>query len=319
MSIRPPNAMSILLPGILTVIASISFAASYCDASDREYSCDCVYESSNETVLVVGNDSYNASADHFKPAIKSLQYCQGSFHCKPNFMSSQPSEMINTDTYIICFSDDSCLSNDGSELPSSRGFRDECVKNSCMYQKDLIEFNITNAVLEVGAYKCIKVGPEGLKVPYCLKPACKSFVAIEKLCVCNYDIRNCRCSSYCQNLLTSPSRKTYALFLSFGDVYTTNAYKGSFLRWIVLAVLCIGSVILLTIFYRICKAQELDCDIEVQNTQILRHVRTSEMDTGSASSSAAKDSFLRMEQSSPPPPYEEAIKAKCIEFKESEP
>lgn len=294
--------------------------ASHCDASEREYSCDCIFEASNETVFVEESDKYNLSTDHFIPAIKSLHYCQGKFQCKPKFVPNQPSEAINTENYIICFSDDSCLSNGGFEVASLKGFNDVCIKNSCMYLKDLVEFNITNAVLEVDTYMCIKVGPNGLKAPYCLKPACKSFVAVEKLCVCNYEIRNCRCSSYCQNLLTSPSHKTYALFLSFGDVYTTKGDRGHFLHMVILIALCIGLTILLTIFCRLCKvAVDPSCGNEVQNTEILRRIlTTTTVESGAPSvSTTAKTSFSAMERSSPPPTYEQVLKDKCIEFKKS--
>lgn len=304
---------------LILFMKTFVIAASHCIASDRQYKCDCIFESSNQTVLVEEIDKYNFSANNFMPALKSLHYCQGSFQCKPNFEVSQPPEAISSDNYIICFSDDSCLSNGGFEVASLRGFNEACIKNSCMYLKDLVEFNITNTELEVGAYMCIRVGPEGLKTPYCLKPACKSFVAVEKLCGCDYEIQNCKCSSYCQNLLTIPSQKTYALFLSFGDIYTTKNSKGSFLHWIVLFVLCIGLTILLIIFCRLCNvAFEPACGNEVQNAEILRRILVTNIESGPpTASTTAKNSFSAPERSSPPPSYEQVLKDKCIEFKKS--
>lgn len=301
------------------LIKAFIIEASHCDYSDRKYTCDCVLDESNQTVFVEERDKYTFATDQFLPAIKTLYYCQGRFQCKPNFASSQPSVAINTDNYMICFSDDSCLSNGGFEIASIKSFNEACIKNSCMYLKDLLKFNITNAVLEVGAYMCFKVGPKGLKAPYCLKPACKTFVAVEKLCVCNYEMRDCICSSYCQNLLTSSSHKTYALFISFGDVYTTKTTKGSFLHWIILIVLCIGLTILLIIFCRLCKvAVDPSCGNEVQNSEILRRILTTNVESGTPSASTtAKNSFSGIERSSPPPSYEQVLKDKCIEFKKS--
>lgn len=310
-----------ILPNVFLVLYAQTFvlASSHCDASDREYLCNCVFEPSNQTVFIEENGKYNLSSNHFVPAMKSLQYCQGSFQCKPNFIVKQPSEAISTESYIVCFNDDSCLSNGGFEIASLKGFSEACTKNSCMYLKDLMVFNITNAVMEVGVYMCIRVDPKDLKAPYCLKPACKSFVAIEKLCVCNYETRNCRCSSYCQNLLTSSSHKTYALFLSFGDIYTTKGNKGSFLHWIILFVLCIGLTILLIIFCRLCKAAvDPPCGNEVQNVEILRRILASNLESGPPSvSTTAKTSFSANDRCSPPPSYEQVLKDKCIEFKRS--
>ncbi|GFT90689.1 uncharacterized protein NPIL_143601 [Nephila pilipes] len=294
-----------------------------CDAIDRKYLCDCLLEPSNTTVFFENNEQYNVSTDNFVPAIKSLQYCQGSFFCKPNFKPILPSEVINTDTYMICFSDDKCLSNGGHEIISVQGYSESCAKNSCMYLKDLLEFNITNDVLEVGTYSCIRVGPQGLKAPYCLKPACKSFVAVEKLCVCYHQGQNCSCSSYCEHLLTSISHKTYALFLSFGDIYITEGAKVTYFHWIVVTVLSIGLTFLLLIFCKLCeKAMDPStCGNQAQNVETIRRILASSLDSNVPSTStSAKNSFSAVDrgsQSSPPPTYEQVLKDKCIEFKKS--
>lgn len=312
---------TLLLYEIISVffIETFVIAASHCTTSDRQYTCDCIFKTNNESVLAEETDDYNVTEANFMPALKSLHYCQGSFQCKPNFAVSQSPEVINSDNYIICFSDDSCLSNGGFEIASLRGFNEACIKNSCMYLKDLTEFNITNTELEVGAYMCIKVGSEGLKTPYCLKPACKSFVAIEKLCACDYEIQNCKCASYCHNSLAVSSQKTYALFVSFGDIYTTRTSKGSFLHWIILFVLCVGLAILLLIFCRLCNvAFEPACGNEVQNAEILRRILVTNVDSSPpTASTTAKNSFSAPERSSPPPSYEQVLKDKCIEFKKS--
>ncbi|GBM68016.1 hypothetical protein AVEN_75860-1 [Araneus ventricosus] len=293
-----------------------------CAATDRKYDCDCMLEPNNKTVVFENDEQYNVSTDNFVPAIKSLQYCQGSFFCKPNFKPIPPSEIINTNSYLICFSDDQCLTNGGYEISSLNGFGDSCFKSSCMYLKDLVQFNITNDVLEVGTYSCIKVGPQGLKAPYCLKPACKSFVAIEKLCVCHHQSRNCTCSSYCQYLQTSPSHKTYALFLSFGDIYVTEGAKVSYFHWIVITILSIGLTFLLLIFCKLCeRALDPSTGNQAQSAETLRRILAANADSNLPSTSnTAKNSFSApdsRDQSSPPPTYEQVLKDKCIEFKKS--
>ncbi|GIZ01098.1 uncharacterized protein CEXT_643121 [Caerostris extrusa] len=103
---------------------------------DRKYDCRCILEPNNRTVLFENDEQYNISSD-----------------------------AINTKSYMICFSDIECLSN-GNEMITVDGLTESCVKGSCMYLKDLLQFNITNDSLEVGTYSCFNVGLEGLKIPF---------------------------------------------------------------------------------------------------------------------------------------------------------
>ncbi|KAF8782203.1 hypothetical protein HNY73_012523 [Argiope bruennichi] len=298
-------------------------SCSLCPPVDRRYECDCMLEPNNKTVVFENDEQYNISTDNFLPAIKSLQYCQGSFFCKPNFELAPPSEKINKNNFLICFSDDQCLTNGGYQVTPLDNLGDSCVKSSCMYLKDLVQLNITNDVLEVGTYSCIRVGPEGLKAPYCLKPACKSFVAIEKLCVCQHQSHRCSCGSYCQHLHTSPAHKTYALFLSFGDIYVIEGAKVSYFHWIVITILSLGLTFLLLIFCKLCeKALDPSVANQAQSAETLRRILAANADSNLPSTSnTAKNSFSApadsRDQSSPPPTYEQVLKDKCIEFKKS--
>ncbi|GIZ01096.1 uncharacterized protein CEXT_643111 [Caerostris extrusa] len=93
-----------------------------------------------------------------------------------------------------------------------------------------------------------------------------------KICMC-YQSQNCSCSSYCNPLKSIVMYKTYALFLSFGDIYITEGAKfytsiGSWLQFypLVLHFCCLS----FANFVR--KAMDPNNTMQAHNIEVLRRM-----------------------------------------------